>query len=143
MVDGTPTPASGTELIEDKIGNRLDGLSTLGGDDSVKVNEVLSQVMNDYLPNGIKGGAKVVLKKDDVDDDKWVVEVSYFDRAGVQQSLPPIYPKVGNVIGFDGSTPDELNTIMHSAAQEVLNEENERLTTRNLKGTSKKRRQFN
>ena len=73
--------------------------------------------MNDYLPSEIKGGAKVVLKKDDVDDSKWVVEVSYFDRAGKQQSLPPIYPNVGTVIGLDGSTPSELNEIMHGAAQ--------------------------
>ena len=36
------------------------------GDDPVEVNDVLSQVMNDYLPDGIKGGAKVVFKKDDV-----------------------------------------------------------------------------
>jgi hypothetical protein len=143
MVDGAPTPATGTELIEDKIGDRLDGLSSLGGDDSAEVNDVLSQVMNDYLPSGVKGGAKVVLKKDDVDDSKWVVEVSYFDRAGVQQSLPPIYPNVGTVIGFDGSTPSDLNTIMHDAAQKVLEEENARLTTRNLKGTGKTRKKFN
>jgi hypothetical protein len=143
MVDGAPTPATGTELIEDKIGDRLDGLSSLGGDDSAEVNDVLSQVMNDYLPSGVKGGAKVVLKKDDVDDSKWVVEVSYFDRAGVQQSLPPIYPNVGTVIGFDGSTPSDLNTIMHDAAQKVLEEENARLTTRNLKGTGKNRKKFN
>ena len=143
MVDGAPAPATGTELIEDKIGDRLDGLSTIGGDDSVEVNDVLSQVMNDYLPDGIKGGAKVVLKKDDVDDSKWVVEVSYFDRAGVQQSLPPIYPNVGTVIGFDGSTPSELNEIMHDAAQKVLDEENARLTTRNLKGTGKNQKKFN
>lgn len=141
--DGTPTPATGTELIEDKIGDRLDGLSTIGGDDSVEVNDVLSQVMNDYLPSEIKGGAKVVLKKDDVDESKWVVEVSYFDRAGKQQSLPPIYPNVGTVIGFDGSTPSELNEIMHEAAQKVLDEENARLTTRNLKGTGKNRKKFN
>jgi len=143
MVDGAPTPATGTELIEDKIGDRLDGLSSLGGDDSAEVNDVLSQVMNDYLPSGVKGGAKVVLKKDDVDDSKWVVEVSYFDRAGVQQSLPPIYPNVGTLIGFDGSTPSDLNTIMHDAAQKVLEEENARLTTRNLKGTGKTRKKFN
>lgn len=141
--DGTPSPATGTELIEDKIGDRLDGLSTMGGDDSVEVNDVLSQVMNDYLPDAIKGGAKVVFKKDDVDDSKWVVEVSYFDRAGVQQSLPPIYPNVGTVIGFDGSTPSELNEVMHKAAQEVLDEENARLTTRNQRGTGKKRKKFN
>lgn len=141
--DGTPKPVTGTELIEDKIGSRLDGLSTIGGDDSVEVNDVLSQVMNDYLPSEIKGGAKVVLKKDDVDDSKWVVEVSYFDRAGKQQSLPPIYPNVGTVIGLDGSTPSELNEIMHGAAQKVLDEENARLTTRNLKGTGKNRKKFN
>ena len=141
--DGTPAPATGTELIEDKIGNRLDGLSTIGGDDSVEVNDVLSQVMNDYLPSEIKGGAKVVLKKDDVDDSKWVVEVSYFDRAGKQQTLPPIYPNVGSVIGFDGSTPSELNEIMHEAAQKVLDEENGRLTTRNKRGTGKKTKKFN
>ena len=141
--DGTPKPVTGTELIEDKIGGRLDGLSTIGGDDSVEVNDVLSQVMNDYLPSEIKGGAKVVLKKDDVDDSKWVVEVSYFDRAGKQQTLPPIYPNVGSVIGFDGSTPSELNEIMHEAAQKVLDEENARLTTRNLKGTGKNRKKFN
>ena len=141
--DGTPKPVTGTELIEDKIGGRLDGLSTIGGDDSVEVNDVLSQVMNDYLPSEIKGGAKVVLKKDDVDDSKWVVEVSYFDRAGKQQSLPPIYPNVGTVIGLDGSTPSELNEIMHGAAQKVLDEENARLTTRNLKGTGKNRKKFN
>jgi hypothetical protein len=143
MVDGAPTPATGTELIEDKIGDRLDGLSSLGGDDSAEVNDVLSQVMNDYLPDEIKGGAKVMFKKDSIDDSKWVIEVSYFDRAGVQQSLPPIYPEVGAMMNMKGATPSQLNEMMHKAAQEVLNEENARLTTRNQRGTGKTRKKFN
>jgi hypothetical protein len=143
MVDGAPTPATGTELIEDKIGDRLDGLSSLGGDDSAEVNDVLSQVMNDYLPDEIKGGAKVMFKKDSIDDSKWVIEVSYFDRAGVQQSLPPIYPEVGAMMNMKGATPSQLNEMMHKAAQEVLNEENARLTTRNQRGTGKNRKKFN
>jgi hypothetical protein len=113
------------------------------GDDPVEVNDVLSQVMNDYLPNGIKGGAKVMFKKDDVDDDKWVIEVSYFDRKGIQQTLSPIYPEVGAMMNFKGATPSQLNEMMHEAAKKVIDEENARLTTRNLQGTGKKRRQFN
>jgi hypothetical protein len=33
--------------------------------------------------------------------------------------------------------------MMHQAAKKVIDEENARLTTRNLQGTGKKRRQFN
>ncbi len=142
--DGTPTPATGTQLIEEKVGDKLSGLNSMSvGDDPVEVNDVLSQVMNDYLPSEIKGGAKVVFKKDDVDDTKWVIEVSYFDRAGEQQTLPPIYPEVGAMLNRKGATPSELNEMMHQAAQKVLDEENARLTTRNLKGTGKKRKKFN
>ena len=137
-------PVTGTQLIEDKVGDKLSGLNTGSmGDDPVEVNDVLSQVMNDYLPDGIKGGAKVVFKKDDVDDSKWVVEVSYFDRKGIQQSLAPIYPEVGAMMNFKGATPSQLNEMMHQAAKKVIDEENARLTTRNLQGTGKKRRQFN
>ena len=137
-------PVTGTQLIEDKVGDKLSGLNTGSmGDDPVEVNDVLSQVMNDYLPDGIKGGAKVVFKKDDVDDNKWVVEVSYFDRKGIQQSLAPIYPEVGAMMNFKGATPSQLNEMMHEAAKKVIDEENARLTTRNLQGTGKKRRQFN
>jgi len=144
MVDGDAVGATGTELIEDKVGAKLSGLNAGSvGDDPVEVNDVLSQVMNDYLPDDIKGGAKVVFKKDDVDDDKWVIEVSYFDRAGKQQTLPPIYPEVGAMFNTSGATPSELNEMMHQAAQKVLDEENARLTTRNLRGTGKKRKKFN
>ena len=139
-----PEAVTGTQLIEEKVGDKLSGLNTGSmGDDPVEVNDVLSQVMNDYLPDGIKGGAKVVFKKDDVDDSKWVVEVSYFDRKGIQQSLAPIYPEVGAMMNFKGATPSQLNEMMHQAAKKVIDEENARLTTRNLQGTGKKRRQFN
>jgi len=139
-----PEAVTGTQLIEEKVGDKLSGLNTGSmGDDPVEVNDVLSQVMNDYLPNGIKGGAKVMFKKDDVDDDKWVIEVSYFDRKGIQQTLSPIYPEVGAMMNFKGATPSQLNEMMHQAAKKVIDEENARLTTRNLQGTGKKRRQFN
>ena len=142
--DGDLIGATGTELIEEKVGDKLSGLNAGSmGDDPVEVNDVLSQVMNDYLPDGIKGGAKVVFKKDDVDDSKWVVEVSYFDRKGIQQSLAPIYPEVGAMMDFKGATPSQLNEMMHQAAQKVLDEENTRLTTRNQRGTGKKRKKFN
>tara|TARA_R110000772_G_scaffold6152_1_gene21627 strand:+ start:13 stop:1641 length:1629 start_codon:yes stop_codon:yes gene_type:complete len=139
--DGTPSPATGTELIEEKVGQTLDAINWPAGDKSDEVNDVLSQVMNDYLPDGIKGGAKVVFKKDDITD-QYVIEVSYFDRKGIQQSLAPIYPEVGTMMA-GGATPSELNEVMHKAAQEVLTEENARLTTRNLRGTGKKRKKFN
>ena len=84
---------------------------------------------------------KLCFKKDDLD--KWVIEVSYFDRAGKQQTLPPIYPEVGAMLNTKGATPSELNEMMHQAAQKVLDEENARLTTRNLKGTGKNRKKFN
>ena len=142
--DGDLIGATGTELIEEKVGDKLSGLNAGSmGDDPVEVNDVLSQVMNDYLPDGIKGGAKVVFKKDDVNDDKWVIEVSYFDRAGKQQKLSPIYPEVGAMMNFEGATPSQLNEMMHQAAQKVLDEENTRLTTRNQRGTGKKRKKFN
>ena len=139
--NGTPSPATGTELIEKKVGRTLDAIDWVGGDDSVEVNDVLSQVMNDYLPDQIKGGAKVMFKKDTVTD-KYIIEVSYFDRAGKQQSLDPIYPEVGTMMA-GGATPSELNEIMHTAAQKVLDEENARLTTRNQRGTGKKTKKFN
>ena len=142
--DGDLIGATGTELIEEKVGDKLSGLDASSiGDDPVEVNDVLSQVMNDYLPDGIKGGAKVMFKKDDVDDDKWVIEVSYFDRKGIQQTLSPIYPEVGAMMNFKGATPSQLNEMMHEAAKKVIDEENARLTTRNLQGTGKKRRQLN
>ena len=144
MVDGDAVGATGTELIEEKVGDKLSGLNAGSiGDDPVEVNDVLSQVMNDYLPDEIKGGAKVMFKKDRIDDSKWVIEVSYFDRDGVQQSLPPIYPEVGAMLNTKGATPSQLNEMMHKAAQEVLNEENARLTTRNQRGTGKNRKKFN
>jgi phosphohistidine swiveling domain-containing protein len=144
MVDGDAVGATGTELIEEKVGDKLSGLNAGSiGDDPVEVNDVLSQVMNDYLPDEIKGGAKVMFKKDSIDDSKWVIEVSYFDRAGVQQSLPPIYPEVGAMMNMKGATPSQLNEMMHKAAQEVLNEENARLTTRNKRGTGKNSKKFN
>jgi hypothetical protein len=143
MVDGDAVGATGTELIEEKVGDKLSGLNAGSiGDDPVEVNDVLSQVMNDYLPDEIKGGAKVMFKKDK-ENSKWVIEVSYFDRKGIQQSLAPIYPEVGAMMNMKGATPSQLNEMMHKAAQEVLNEENARLTTRNLKGTGKNRKKFN
>jgi hypothetical protein len=152
---------SGTEVIEDKIGNRLDGLGgmSLSGDDSAEVNKALSDVMNGYLPKGIEGGAKVEFAEDKMDKitdpnndklkidnpnfGKWSLAISYFDRSGTQQTLPIQYPEVGDLIGSGGATPSELNTMIHEAAEKISIEESERLVNRNQRSTSKNRIKFN
>jgi hypothetical protein len=141
--DGKPIMVTGTKIIDDKIGDRLNGLGdySVGGDDSAEVNKALSEVMNGYLPEGIEGGAKVDFSKDA--NDKWSLSISYFDRAGTQRTLPIQYPTVGNVIGTDGATPSELNAMIHEAAEKISTEESERLVNRNQRGTSKNQRKFN
>ena len=47
------------------------------------------------------------------------------------------------MMNMKGATPSQLNEMMHQAAQKVLDEENARLTTRNQRGTGKKRKKFN
>jgi hypothetical protein len=42
-----------------------------------------------------------------------------------------------------GTTPDQLNKILHTAAQDIVDKENVRRTTRNQKGVSKSRKKFN
>lgn len=158
---GKPEKMSGTEVIEDKIGNRLDGLGgmSLSGDDSAEVNKALSDVMNGYLPKGIEGGAKVEFAEDKMDKitdpnndklkidnpnfGKWSLAISYFDRSGTQQTLPIQYPEVGDLIGSGGATPSELNTMIHEAAEKISIEESERLVNRNQRSTSKNRIKFN
>ena len=157
---GDPVMMTGTDLIDDKIGGRLDGLSSMGGDDAAEVNKALSEVMNGYLPKGIEGGAKVEFAEDKMDKitdpnnpklkidnpnlGKWSLSISYFDRSGTQQTLPIQYPDVGSIIpGTGGATPSELNTMIHEAAEKIGTEESERLVNRNQRGTSKKRKKFN
>ena len=152
---------SGTEAIDVAIGGRLDGLGSMsvGGDDAVEVNKALSDVMNGYLPKGIEGGAKVEFKQDErekvkdpnngnleIDNPnkgKWSLSVSYFDRSGTQKTMPIQYPAVGSVIGTDGATSSELNTMIHEAAEKIGLEESERLVNRNQRGTGKNQRKFN
>ena len=157
---GDPVMMTGTDLIDDKIGGRLDGLSSMGGDDAAEVNKALSEVMNGYLPKGIEGGAKVEFAEDKMDKitdpnnpklkidnpnlGKWSLSISYFDRSGTQQTLPIQYPDVGSIIpGSGGATPSELNTMIHEAAEKIGTEESERLVNRNQRGTSKNRIKFN
>ena len=157
---GKPEMKTGTEVIDSAIGGRLDGLSTMTGDDAVEVNKALSDVMNGYLPEELEGGAKVEFAEDkrekikDPNDEtleidnpnkgEWSLSVSYFDRSGTQQTLPIQYPDVGSIIpGSGGATPSELNTMIHEAAEKIGKEESERLVNRNQRGTSKKRKKFN
>jgi hypothetical protein len=157
---GKPEMKTGTEVIDDKIGDRLDGLSSMVGDDAVEVNKALSDVMNGYLPKELEGGAKVEFAEDkrekikDPNDEtleidnpnkgEWSLSVSYFDRSGTQQTLPIQYPDVGGIIpGSGGATPSELNTMIHEAAEKIGTEESERLVNRNQRGTSKNRIKFN
>jgi hypothetical protein len=157
---GKPEMKTGTEVIDSAIGGRLDGLSTMTGDDAVEVNKALSDVMNGYLPEELEGGAKVEFAEDkrekikDPNDEtleidnpnkgEWSLSVSYFDRSGTQQTLPIQYPDVGSIIpGSGGATPSELNTMIHEAAEKIGTEESERLVNRNQRGTSKKRKKFN
>ena len=157
---GKPVMKTGTEVIDEKIGGRLDGLSSMVGDDAVEVNKALSDVMNGYLPEELEGGAKVEFAEDkrekikDPNDEtleidnpnkgEWSLSVSYFDRSGTQQTLPIQYPDVGGIIpGSGGATPSELNTMIHEAAEKIGTEESERLVNRNQRGTSKKRKKFN
>ena len=153
---------TGTKVIDNAIGGRLDGLDDLsvGGDDAAEVNKALSDVMNGYLPKELEGGAKVEFSKDerekikDPNDEtleidnpnkgEWSLSVSYFDRSGTQQTLPIQYPDVGSIIpGTGGATPSELNTMIHEAAEKIGTEESERLVNRNQRGTGKNQRKFN
>jgi len=152
---------TGTEVIDNAIGGRLDGLEgySAGGDDAVEVNKALSDVMNGYLPKELEGGAKVEFSRDErekikdpndktleIDNPnkgKWSLAVSYFDRSGTQRTMPMQYPAVGSLIGTGGATSSELNTMIHEAAEKIGKEESERLVNRNQRGTSKNRIKFN
>tara|TARA_R110000772_G_scaffold42562_4_gene98768 strand:- start:4379 stop:6685 length:2307 start_codon:yes stop_codon:yes gene_type:complete len=156
--------STGTKLIRDTIGDRIDGLggASVGGDDYAEIQETSSKVLNAYLPKEIEGGAQLIFSKEDytpptganipegytvvdgkIDGLEESIVIEYFDQFGEKQFFIADSVEVGYLLTRGGTTPDQLNKILHTAAQDIVDKENVRRTTRNQKGVSKSRKKFN
>lgn len=153
---------TGTKLITDIIGTRINALSTYGGDDYTEIQETSSKVLNGYLPKEIEGGAQLIFSKEDytpptganipegytvvdgkIDGLEESIVIEYFDQFGEKQFFIADSVEVGLLVGSGGTTPTQLNKILHTAAQDIVDKENIRRTTRNQKGVSKSQTKFN
>jgi hypothetical protein len=131
--DDGKTMKTGTELLEEKLGN-----SIRWNRDSV-ITKVLDDVLKLYLPKSLRAGAKVTYETNDAGDD---LVIQYYDAKGDLQEISKEVAPAGFFVNGNLRSSD-LNDIIYDASKEILDQENNRRSTRNKRGVSKEVIKFN
>jgi hypothetical protein len=131
--DDGKTMKTGTELLEEKLGN-----SIRWNRDSV-ITKVLDDVLKLYLPKSLRPGAKVTYETNDNGDD---LVIQYYDAKGELQEISKEVAPAGFFVNGNLRSSD-LNDIIYDASKEILDQENSRRSTRNKRGVSKEVIKFN
>jgi hypothetical protein len=131
--DDGKTMKTGTELLEEKLGN-----SIRWNRDSV-ITKVLDDVLKLYLPKSLRPGARVTYETNDNGDD---LVIQYYDAKGELQEISKEVAPAGFFVNGNLRSSD-LNDIIYDASKEILDQENSRRSTRNKRGVSKEVIKFN